>query len=269
MSTDWDIAKQNAADWEPAPMPDDWGRTISTGYVRRYVIPPEPQTHRSEVVIMLALLVALLIIAATVTAVSVSDAGAPTPTVPSAQVSEVLGYGDSGEAVKQLQVALVAAGWPTWVDGIFGPHTHKTVTLYQKANGLYVDGLAGPQTLGHLAIPGTVVPAIPPTPAPTVPVGPCSQWTSTAAAVGWPTERLEWLSGIMYRESRCQPWAHNGRNRDDSYGLLQMNTKDALWGELQRRCGLTSKGQLFDPATNLACGYKLYLAYGTKPWRVG
>lgn len=195
-------------------------------------------------------------------------------------LSQTLQRGDQGDAVKVLQAVLTNAGWPTWVDGDYGPHTEKTVSMYQRANGLQVDGIAGPETLGHLGIWRTSPPPPNPSPAPqaqpappptanNTSVGPCSEWTALAAQVGWPQERLGWLSGIMHRESRCQPTAHNPRGADDSYGLLQINTKGALWGELQRRCGLTSKDQLFDPATNLACGYQLYLAYGTRPWRVG
>lgn len=208
---------------------------------------------------------------------------APLPAV-DLRLSQTLQRGSQGDAVKILQSVLTNAGWPTWVDGDYGPHTEKTVMLYQRANGLQVDGIAGPETLSHLGIwndgsaPPAATPATPAVPReqPATPaqpgntsVGPCSEWTPLAAQVGWPQERLGWLSGIMRRESGCQPTAHNGRGADDSYGLLQINTKGALWGELQWRCGLTSKDQLFDPATNLACGYKLYLAYGTRPWRVG
>ncbi len=191
--------------------------------------------------------------------------------LPDLSISQTLSFGDSGDAVKILQQVLVNSGWPTWVDGQYGPHTQKTVTLYQKANGLLVDGIAGPQTLGHLGIWGqqtSDAPRANSTP-PSTAVGPCSQWTGLAAEVGWPTDRLEWLSGIMYRESRCDPSAYNGRGNDQSYSLLQINTKGSLWGELQRRCGLTNKDQLFDARTNLACGLKLYQAYGTRPWRTG
>lgn len=187
-------------------------------------------------------------------------------------ISQTLERGDTGGAVMILQQVLVNAGWPTWVDGEFGPHTEKTVMLYQKANGLEVDGIAGPQTLSHLGLWAATAtqPAVrvnPPASPSSTAVGPCSQWTGLAADVGWPTERLEWLSGIMYRESRCDPMAYNGRNLDRSYGLLQINTYGSLWDELVRRCNLTDKSQLHDARTNLACGYQLYKAYGTNPWR--
>ena len=196
-------------------------------------------------------------------------APAHTVAMPDLSISQILERGDTGDAVRILQQVLVNSGWPTWVDGEFGPHTERTVMLYQKANGLLVDGIAGPQTLGHLGIWGQQTNDAPRanTGAPSTAVGPCSQWTGLAADVGWPADRLSWLSGIMHRESRCDPAAYNGVGNDQSYSLLQINTKGSLWGELQWRCGLTNKDQLFDPPTNLACGYQLYKAYGTNPWR--
>jgi hypothetical protein len=94
----------------------------------------------------------------------------------------------------------------------------------------------------------------------------CTQYESVARRAGWPAHAIGRVSRITWRESRCTPGAYNGKGRDRSYGLMQINTKGALWGELQRRCKLTSRDQLFTPAVNLACAYKLYLAYGWKPW---
>ena len=74
------------------------------------------------------------------------------------------------------------------------------------------------------------------------------------------------FSPIAWRESKCNPAAYNGRNKDRSYGIFQINTKGSLWGEIQRRCGLTDKEQLFDPPTNIACAAALYRTYGTRPW---
>lgn len=164
--------------------------------------------------------------------------------------------------VSAVQAKLNSYGYSLAVDGVQGPITTRAVLHWQRANGLVVDGIIGPQTLRSLGL--DTVP-----PVQVAVLGPCPQWHPTATSVGWPAERIQWLSGIMYRESRCQPSAYNGRGNDESYGLLQINTKGALWGELMRRCGLTAKSQLHDAATNLSCGYKLYLAYGERPWRVG
>ena len=56
--------------------------------------------------------------------------------------------GDTGDAVKQMQVALNALGYSTnGADGKFGTGTENAVRLFQKANGLKQDGKAGTQTL--------------------------------------------------------------------------------------------------------------------------
>ncbi|MGN0747928.1 MAG: peptidoglycan-binding protein [Aristaeellaceae bacterium] len=56
--------------------------------------------------------------------------------------------GDSGDAVKQMQLALNALGYSTnGADGKFGSGTENAVRLFQKANGLKQDGKAGNQTL--------------------------------------------------------------------------------------------------------------------------
>ena len=64
-----------------------------------------------------------------------------------------LGRGSSGDSVKELQQALVNAGYDvgkSGVDGIYGSATESAVRKYQQANGLTVDGIAGKNTLGAL-----------------------------------------------------------------------------------------------------------------------
>ncbi|WP_174758206.1 peptidoglycan-binding domain-containing protein, partial [Alkalibacillus haloalkaliphilus] len=73
----------------------------------------------------------------------------------------ILRHGDSGEAVKMLQQALVDNNFypdisapNNGVDGIYGPNTEDAVRRYQIMNGLTVDGIAGPETLSSLGISG-------------------------------------------------------------------------------------------------------------------
>lgn len=64
-----------------------------------------------------------------------------------------LGYGSSGSDVRELQNALIAAGYDvgsTGADGIFGAKTQAAVKQYQQDNGLSVDGIAGELTQGSL-----------------------------------------------------------------------------------------------------------------------
>ena len=61
--------------------------------------------------------------------------------------SLILKEGSSGEAVQTLQLRLKALGYFSGTGtGYFGPVTKAAVTAFQKANGVYVDGVAGPKT---------------------------------------------------------------------------------------------------------------------------
>lgn len=63
----------------------------------------------------------------------------------------ILKFGMSGTAVKQLQVALNAAGFPVGkVDGVFGAKTLTALKNFQKANKLTADGVYGPATRAAL-----------------------------------------------------------------------------------------------------------------------
>lgn len=94
----------------------------------------------------------------------------------------------------------------------------------------------------------------------------CPDAVNTAAAVGWPADELAALDAVVWRESRCQPDAYNGRNRDRSYGLMQINTKGDLWPDRRDLCGLGVPPDLWDPATNLTCGLHLFRRSGWGPW---
>ena len=71
--------------------------------------------------------------------------------VPAAARGDILRRGDRGEAVKDLQRALTAAGYPVTQDGAFGPATAGAVERFQADRGLGVDGIAGAATLDALA----------------------------------------------------------------------------------------------------------------------
>lgn len=105
--------------------------------------------------------------------------------------------------------------------------------------------------------------------------GDCSSLFHTAMDAGWTWNDWPTLARIMARESGCDAGQTNHRHRDASYGLLQINTKGRLWswpigwGEtrsLQELCGLTTREDLLDPATNLRCGRLLFEVRGWRPW---
>ena len=65
--------------------------------------------------------------------------------------NQLLRIGSRGNQVSLLQERLQKEGYYTYnIDGIFGRLTEQAVRRYQQANGLKVDGIAGPQTLSHL-----------------------------------------------------------------------------------------------------------------------
>jgi peptidoglycan hydrolase-like protein with peptidoglycan-binding domain len=75
--------------------------------------------------------------------------------------------GDRGEAVRELQQKLTAAGFSTnGTDGIYGQDTESAVRRYQQSKNLTADGIAGQDTLRSLGI-GQQQPTPNPTPNPT------------------------------------------------------------------------------------------------------
>ncbi len=68
------------------------------------------------------------------------DPSAPTP-------EPMLRTGSSGQAVKDLQSRLLMLGYYAGeVDGQYGTATKEAVILFQQANGLQADGIAGSET---------------------------------------------------------------------------------------------------------------------------
>ena len=69
----------------------------------------------------------------------------------SSSSTDELKKGDKGDAVKKLQKRLKELGYyKSWADGDYGNETYEAVKAFQKKNGLYVDGVAGSQTLKKL-----------------------------------------------------------------------------------------------------------------------
>lgn len=68
-------------------------------------------------------------------------------------ISTLSKLGSRGEEVRRIQQKLKSWGYYTGsIDGIYGTQTQSAVRKFQSANGLTVDGIAGPQTLSYLGI---------------------------------------------------------------------------------------------------------------------
>jgi len=55
--------------------------------------------------------------------------------------SEALSLGSQGPNVRTVQIRLAILGYPTLVDGVWGPATQRRVLAFQRASGLTVDGI--------------------------------------------------------------------------------------------------------------------------------
>ena len=67
--------------------------------------------------------------------------------------TQMIDSGDRGNAVKSMQGALIAQGYPCGsygADGICGAATVSAIRAFQTANGLTADGICGPDTWGAL-----------------------------------------------------------------------------------------------------------------------
>jgi hypothetical protein len=181
-----------------------------------------------------------------------------------------LRQGSQGIEVEAVQWALTRAGFWTYVDGIFGPVTDRTVRRFQAARRLAVDGLVGRVTWAALGLRTE-----PPKPAPQ----PTARRGATAAAraahgAGFRRRKeLITITKIAGRESGWRSDAVNPRTSDR--GMWQIN-----WNNLQRdpyddiraRLGITSDTDLLDLDINAAVARRLYrdsVAQGQPwfPWR--
>lgn len=76
------------------------------------------------------------------------------------EIEGLLRRGNVGEDVKKLQTALDELGYDLGefgVDGIIGPVTEKAIKVFQEANNILVDGIAGPETLAALEKAGSKI----------------------------------------------------------------------------------------------------------------
>ena len=99
----------------------------------------------------------------------------------------------------------------------------------------------------------------------------CPQHYTAAMNAGWTHDQWSKIDFIMWRESRCTSTAYNGRGRDNSYGLMQLNMKaHKSWVGPMVNWDFT---QLYNPTVNLTVAKALYtraqkmFGCGFQPWK--
>ena len=80
------------------------------------------------------------------------------------------------------------------------------------------------------------------------------------------------MAAIGLAESSGNPYAHNPKYPDNSYGLFQINMLDRpgymMGQERRNRYGLRSNEELFDPMKNLQAAKDIYDSQGLGAWSV-
>jgi hypothetical protein len=100
----------------------------------------------------------------------------------------------------------------------------------------------------------------------------CPQYEPVFALYDLPVDKFSY---IAWRESRCQPSAHNGDDPGTgSYGLLQLNdihwkdmdVRPHLWGNVKDDCQTDHYTDGLNAIKNICVASYLYQKSGLAPW---
>ena len=121
--------------------------------------------------------------------------------------------------------------------------------------------IVGQQTITLTSLVPTTTATITTT---TVPKG-CAEYVADAITAGWPADQAPMLARVMFRESRCNPLAWNGKDSNGgSRGLMQINGTHETWLIMQ---GIITKlDDLFYPDVNIKAALHLYRIVGWSAW---
>lgn len=101
----------------------------------------------------------------------------------------------------------------------------------------------------------------------------CPQYEPVFALFEMPVDDFSY---IAWRESRCQPDAHNADDPNKgSFGLLQINsihwrdmdTRPHLWGDVKTECQTNHYTDGLNAIKNICVASYLYQKSGLNPWR--
>ena len=130
---------------------------MSMFYSGRHRAPQQPSTFRTAglgVATAAALGLAAPVVVTTGTASATPQVtetvGDTATTVTNTSFSGLVGYGDRGSLVRQVQRIV-----GTSADGIFGPSTRAAVMRWQSRNNLAADGVVGPRTGSAMGLDGS------------------------------------------------------------------------------------------------------------------
>ena len=83
---------------------------------------------------------------------------------------------------------------------------------------------------------------------------------------GFSPEDAPLVSQIALGESSGNPTAFNGKGKDQSYGLMQINMLGGMGPERRAQFGITSNEELNDPLTNMKAAFQIYKQQGWGAW---
>ena len=122
--------------------------------------------------------------------------------------------------------------------------------------------ITGQQTITLTSIVPTTTAA--PATTTTVPKG-CSEYVADAITAGWPADQAPTMARVMFRESRCNPLAWNGKDSNGgSRGLWQVNGIHEAW--LIEAGIITKLDDLFYPDVNIRAALQVYRILGWQAW---
>ncbi|MBE5786574.1 MAG: hypothetical protein E7324_03445, partial [Clostridiales bacterium] len=174
-------------------------------------------------------------------ALPATSAALPKPTAapkvtpaPTPAITETLRIGSKGQAVVSLQQRLKQLGYYNGeADGLFGTGTARSVTLFQRANNLDADGVAGEKTLKKLYSNTVLSVATPkPTAKPSTPSAPTTQGSTNV------TLKMK-SKGTEVKNLQLRLMELGYLNSAD--GIFGVQTYNAV-AAFQRKNGLTADG---------------------------
>jgi len=128
----------------------------------------------------------------------------------------------------------------------------RAIRHWQRANGLVVDGIAGPQTLASLQVATATAPA--------VRLNPPATDVESLIRAAWPDDSENEAVRIATRESRLQPTARNSC----CFGLFQIHWQAHRSWLVEM--GIATSAQLLDAQTNINAALALFSQAGWAPW---